>query len=413
VIDNRTHSGTADSAAIVVDGIHVARRLVPETQQELADMLAEAAGRGEGVIPVGGATLLGLGNPPERADLALSTRRLSSILAHEPADLTLSVEAGATLADLQAALGEQGQWLPIEGPCPAETTIGGLIATAFTSPRKLGSDGIRDLLVGISVAHSSGTISKAGGTVVKNVTGFDMMRLYHGSLGTLGVILSANFKVLPRPRAESTWEGSFARLDEALTAASKLLVLRGKPVALEIASEAGSNWNLYARYEGREVTVALMVNEASNAIGSPVRLTEQSESAAVWQRMVDGYVSGRDADRLLLRAVCRPRETPKVADVARDVAARFVGSRVQVSPGLGRVDLTLPISGHAPEDRDGLLAPLDAVATSVSIYDAPRGWKQGRDIWGKQPEIHDVMQALKHEFDPGRVLNPGRFAGSI
>jgi glycolate oxidase FAD binding subunit len=407
------HLNEFDLSRLTVDGFAVGRALEPETPAEVADILATAASAGEAVIPVGGGTLIGLGNPPERADVALSTRRLSRILAHEPADLTLSVEAGVTLSDLQAALGEQGQWLPIEGPLPAETTIGGLIATAFTSPRKFGSDGLRDLLVGISVAHPTGAISKAGGTVVKNVTGFDMMRLYHGSLGTLGLILSANFKVLPRPRAEATWRGMFATRDESLSAASKLLALRGRPVALEILSTSESGWELLARYEGRELTVALMVAEATGAIGSPTELSEHQDSAIIWQRLVDRYASGTTGDRLLIRATCRPRETPAVASIATSVAERANGASVQISPGLGRVDMEIPLAGISTDQRDELLNPLEAVASSVAILDAPPTWKAGRDVWGTTPETLDLMQALKNEFDPQRVINPGRFAGSI
>ena len=397
---------------LTIDGVVVPRLIEPETPAEVAEALANAASNGEAVIPIGGKTLLGLGNPPERADIALSTRKLTNILAYEAADLTLSVEAGVSLADLQAALGAQGQWLPIEAPLPAETTIGGLIATAFTSPRKYGSDGIRDLLVGISVAHPTGAVSKAGGSVVKNVTGFDMMRLYHGSLGTLGVIVSANFKVLPRPRAESTWQGTFASLDQALTASTKLLALRGVPVALDIISDEG-DWSLLARYEGRDVTVKLMIDEAINAIGSPVRLTENAESAGVWQAIVDNYTSGRAADRLLARAVTRPRETPAVAQAASKIVSGMPNARVQIAPGLGRVDLGFSVAGLDAGSRDELLGPLDAAAMSVTIHDAPPAWKAGRDVWGETPETLDLMESLKREFAPGRVLNPGRFAGSI
>ena len=396
-----------------IDGVEVMRVVEPGTGEEIAEILAESADRGHAVIPFGGGTLIGLGNAPVRADVLLSTRKLNSILAHEPADLTLSVGAGTTLAALQATLGEQGQWLPIEGPIPAETTIGGLIATAFTSPRKFGSDGIRDLLVGISVAHPTGAVSKAGGIVVKNVTGFDMMRLYHGSLGTLGVIVSANFKVLPRPRAETTWQGGFKTLEEALMAATKLLQLRGRPVALEAVLEDNNSWVLLARYEGRDVTVKLMIDEASNAIGSPDTLYEQEASTAVWQQLVDRFTSGREPNRVIARAASRPRETPVLAAAARDIAAQFDGARVQVSPGLGRVDLTFPTTGRYADDRDTILAPLDQVATSVQLHDAPATWKAGRDIWRPSAETLDVMQSLKDEFDPKRVLNPGRFAGSI
>ena len=134
----------------------------------------------------------------------LSTEHLAGIIDYEPTDLVLSVGAGARFGDVQAVLAEHGQRLPLDPPGAADATIGGLIATGRWGPLRYSAGTLRDLLIGISVAHPSGTVSKAGGMVVKNVSGYDMPRLYLGSLGTLGVVVSANFKVLPRPRAEAT-----------------------------------------------------------------------------------------------------------------------------------------------------------------------------------------------------------------
>ena len=161
------------------------------------------------------------------------------------------------------------------------------------------------------------------------------------------------------------------------------------------------------------MTVKLMIDEAINAIGSPVRLTENAESAGVWQAIVDNYTSGRAADRLLARAVTRPRETPAVAQAASKIVSGMPNARVQIAPGLGRVDLGFSVAGIETGAREELLGPLDATAMAVTIHDAPPAWKAGRDVWGETPETLDLMQSLKREFDPGRVLNPGRFAGSI
>ncbi len=192
-----------------VDGIIPPRIVEPERPADVAELLAGAASDGLAVAPIGGATSLALGNLPERLDVGLSTARLRGIIHYEPTDLTLSVAAGSPLADVQAVLAEHGQTLPIEVPRSERATIGGLIATALAGPRRYGAGTLRDLLIGISAAHPSGTVTKAGGLVVKNVTGFDLMRLYLGSLGTLGVIVSANFKVLPLPRHETTLHATY------------------------------------------------------------------------------------------------------------------------------------------------------------------------------------------------------------
>jgi glycolate oxidase FAD binding subunit len=401
-------------AEIRLDGYAVPRVETPATGADVAQLLAEAAEQGSAVIPVGGGTRLGLGNPPTSADLAISMAGMNRVLSHEPEDLTLSVEAGVTIADLQQALGERGQWLPIEAPLIEQATIGGLIATAFSGPRRLGSDSLRDLIVGISVAHPTGAVSKAGGTVVKNVTGFDMMRLYHGSLGTLGVIVSANFKVLPRPRAEATRFTVHDSIDTALAAARQLLNVRGRPVAMEILqSDASGQWLMAARYEGREGTVRIMVDEAGAATGRTERILDGAESAVWWQEYVDFYSSGIVPDRVVARASCRPRAVHDLAASARTAMTGIRGASIRVSPGLGRIDVAMPADGVPSDRRENWFTLLGEHAESLVLYDAPPEWKVDFDVWGPQPETIDLMRSLKEQFDPGRVLNPGRFAGFI
>jgi glycolate oxidase FAD binding subunit len=157
-------STTLDLAT--VDGVPVGTVETPPDGAAVAELLAEAASLSHSVIPVGGGTALALGNPPSSADIALSTSRLAGIIDYEPVDLVLSVGAGARLGDVQAVLAEHGQTLPIDPPGGDEATIGGLIATALTGPLRLSAGSLRDLLIGISLAHPSGTITKAGGMVV-------------------------------------------------------------------------------------------------------------------------------------------------------------------------------------------------------------------------------------------------------
>ena len=237
-----------------VDGVTVRESVVPQSAEEVASILADASQLGQAVIPVGGGTSLSLGNPPRGADLALSTRALSQVIDYEPTDLVLSVGAGARFSDVQAVLGEHGQRLPLDPAGGEDATIGGLIATARWGPLRHSAGTLRDLLIGIAVAHPSGTVTKAGGMVVKNVSGYDMPRLYHGSLGTLGVITSANFKVLPQPRAEATVTASHASADEAFAAAARVRDTGDPTAALEIGFD-GDQWMLATRVEGRERTV--------------------------------------------------------------------------------------------------------------------------------------------------------------
>jgi len=398
-----------------VDGVVAAETVVPSTPQEVAAILAEAAARDLVVAPVGSGTALALGNPPERVDLALSTRNLGGIIDYEPMDLVLSVGAGARLGDVQAVLAEHGQTLPIDPPGGDAATIGGLIATALAGPRRLSAGTLRDLLIGIAVAHPSGTVTKAGGMVVKNVTGFDLPRLYHGSLGTLGVVVSANFKVLPLPRAEASVVAPVAGVDDALAAAARLLETRLQPTALEVARRDGV-WTAAVRLAGREGALRASVAEAAALLGDATTL-DGAESAAWWTAYVaDQSLAVRD-DEVLIRCAVRPR---LAAEMVRALAALDEDAGVSVlalfaSVALGSVVARCRPTGESASAH-GLVNVRDrlfAVADHVVVLAAPPPWKRGLDVWGPPPETLDVMQALKHQFDPERVLNRGRFVGHI
>ena len=181
-------------SAFHVDGQSPDIAVAPTTIGELQSVLVEANNVGISVVPIGGGTHLGAGNAPASYDVALSLVGMSGIIAHEPADLTVTVEPGLPLANLQAALAEHGQFLPLDPPCEPAATIGGVLAANAFGPLRHAYGTSRDWLIGIRVVHADGSVSKSGGRVVKNVTGYDMHKLYVGSLGTLGVIAEATLK---------------------------------------------------------------------------------------------------------------------------------------------------------------------------------------------------------------------------
>jgi glycolate oxidase FAD binding subunit len=405
---------TAPLPARSIDGLTPAETVTPTSPPEVAEVLAEAAARGLAVAPVGGGTALALGNPPERLDLILSTARLGGVIDYEPTDLVLSVGAGARLGDVQAVLAEHLQTLPIDPPGGDEATIGGLIATALAGPRRLSAGSLRDLLIGIAVAHPSGTVTKAGGMVVKNVTGFDLPRLYHGSLGTLGVVVSANFKVLPLPRAEATLLAPTPTLATALAAAGRIRSSRIEPAALEVAWRDGQWWTA-VRLAGREETVRLLTEEISAVVGDGEMLSG-TDSADWWRGYVaDQRLSVAD-DEALLRCSVRPRLTADLAHGLVAIAAE-AGAELRLlaaSVGLGSVIARLAFAGQDAAQRLALTRDrLVGLADHVVVLAAPPAWKRGFDVWGPSPDALDVMRVLKEQFDPGRVLNPGRFAGFI
>jgi glycolate oxidase FAD binding subunit len=399
---------------VSIDGIVASEVVVPGDAEETAAFLAEAVALGRAVSPVGGGTALSLGNPPERVDCVLSTERLAGVIDYEPTDLVMSVGAGARFGDVQAVLAEHGQRLPLDPPGGSDATIGGLIATGRWGPLRYSAGTLRDLLIGIAVAHPSGTVSKAGGMVVKNVSGYDMPRLYLGSLGTLGVVVSANFKVLPRPRAEATVIAVYDEQAMAFSAASALRDGREPVAALEVAFLEGA-WHLATRIEGRDETVAAVAARTASTAGQDVTRLEGPASASWWA----SYVANRqvsDENTVLVRCGVRPKET---AVLVTGMLAALYGIGITTpylaaSPGLGTVVARLDLGS---EGSAGLLADLQGIlldlAETVTILAAPPSWKHGIDVWGQLPEGFDVMRSLRAQFDPERTINPGRFAGFL
>ncbi len=237
--------------------------------------MREAGEQGRSIVPVGSGGALALGNPAPVDSIGLSTRALNQVIDYQSTDMTLSVGAGITLAEVQAVIGANGQALPIEAVDPEQATIGGLLATALSGPRRYGGGTLRDVLIGIAIAYADGTVGKAGGLVVKNVSGFDMMRLHYGALGTLGVIVSANFKVLPTIRNEFTAEWTFESLRDAQQTADALRNPLIRPTALTVSQELGG-WVVRSRFEGRPGGLNAVSARIGDRLGLPPDSTTNS-----------------------------------------------------------------------------------------------------------------------------------------
>lgn len=397
--------------SVVVDGLVPRQIEYPSRIDDVASLVADAAASGERVVPFGGGTKLALGNPPARADLGIGTSQLNRVLHYEPTDLTLSVEAGIRFADLQTVLREKGQSLPIETADDEQATVGGLIATALAGPRRFGSGTLRDLLIGIAVAYPSGIVGKAGGLVVKNVTGFDLMRLHLGALGTLGVIVSANFKVLPHARTEATVLSGLGSREAAFAAARAARSGRVRPVSLEIFA-VGEQWRMAARIEGRAETVALGAASIAQSIESS-ELINGDESAAWWRAYVQAQSLVAQPESVLVRCGGAPKTSAELAEGMADAFAKHdISPEIwQVSPGLGTTLVRFKSSGL--DSLAPLQSALFSVAETVTVLAAPTPLKHGIDVWGREPATIATMRALKAEFDSTGTLNPGRFAGRI
>jgi glycolate oxidase FAD binding subunit len=390
----------------------IARVETPGSSAQVAELLAVAAQEGNAVRIVGGGGALALGNPVRGADWSLSTNRLNRIIEYQPTDMTLSVEAGARLADVSAALAEHGQMLPIEAPDPAVATIGGLLATGLTGPRRYGAGTLRDVLIGIAVAYPDGTVGKGGGMVVKNVSGFDMMRIHYGAMGTLGVIVSANFKVLPLPRAEFTLFARFADLSSASTAAAALRASDVRPAAIVVRAVDG-DWTLAARYEGRDSGLSAVRARLANLRFQHPEFLDRAHSTEHWRDLMSGRSLNRP-EEVRVRITVAPVVTLGVAQsIHSSLPSNLKVPRFEIEHGLGMI--TLSVNSPNQDEARSIVRRLraDQEGGVVTLLAAPDAFKAGIDVWGQEPATLDIMRALKREFDPAGILNPGCFVGSI
>jgi glycolate oxidase FAD binding subunit len=404
----------------------------PTTAEQVAATLALADELGAAVVPWGGGTAQALGYPPRAYDLALDVRGLNRVLAYEPADLTLSVEAGITPAALDRLLAEHGQRLPLECARPEAATLGGLVATNLPGPRRLRHGTARDLLIGVCAALTDGTLAHGGGRVVKNVSGYDMMKLFLGSLGTLGVLVELNFKVVPRPAREIVLAVAFDHAEAALEAVAALLDSVLLPTALvvvdpDLAPElvAGTrDWLLLVGFEGAQAATARQAREvrerAATWGASLVQELEGPAASGLWQAVVAFQAPDEEPhNRALLKVVVRPSDVGAVLSAAARLADE-AGLRLRraTDAATGIVYCRLEHPADAPAEGFGRAlaavqtALVDQFAQAV-VLSCPSAVKGQVPLWGREPSGIGVMRALKREFDPRGILNPGRFVGGI
>src|SRR6266516_3063979 len=271
----RTISDPDELRNYTVDGMLPRFAIIPETVEQVSHAVALANQQGLMLITRGGGSRLNLGGIPERFDVLLETTKLTRLLEHEAPDLTCHVEAGITLAELQTKLATKGQRLALDPPYAQQATIGGILASNSSGPKRLRYGTARDMVIGLRVVQASGEIARSGGSVVKNVAGYDLNKLYIGSLGTLGIIVEANFKLLPHPIIERTLILTFSNAEDAMDTVVALLGSLLTPSALEfIDSNAASDmtdffglalptngYTLAVNFEGSTTSIDRQVNE--------------------------------------------------------------------------------------------------------------------------------------------------------
>lgn len=392
--------------ADVIDGVKARLVVEPRTAEDVAALLGWASRERLTVVIRGGGTKLGWGRTPTPIDLLISMRGLNRVLAHEHADLTASVEAGATLDELNAVLARHGQWLPIDAAGDG-STIGGAIATNDSGPLRHRYGTPRDLLIGVRLATADGRLVKAGGNVVKNVAGYDLGKLVSGSFGTLAAIVGATFKLLPVPASSQTLIATFQEREAAARAVAALSGSQLEPIALDLQLSAGRDmppYRVLVRFATAPAAAEAQVVQARTLVGTGEVITGDAEAAA-WRR----YQARASASAgTVLTISWLPAMLPQVLALAEEFRGPRgtveLVARAAVGAGLLRIDGDLEWQASVVER---LRARADLVR-HVTLRDAAPALKEQVDAWGPLGDAGTLGSAVKRALDPTGILNAGR-----
>jgi glycolate oxidase FAD binding subunit len=397
---------TAEDA---VDGVEPSFVAEPGSVEETSELLRFANDQGLAVSVRGGGTKTALGNPPRELDLILGTARMNEVIEHVPGDQVVRVQAGIKLQDLQNRLAGTEQMLGIDPP-ERGATIGGVVAANSTGPRRYRYGTIRDLIIGITVVLSDGTVAKAGGKVVKNVAGYDLSKLFTGSLGTLGVIAECNFRLHPRPEAARTVALEPESTLAAGQAAQAIMHAQLVPSAVEL------NWSedtrlLTVLIEGIEPSVEAQAETASYLLRGFGELADEEADSL-------GPLAppGAGDNEVAIKISTPPVELTGVLDSTLGACSRRgVAARITGHAGVGVTYAAL--SGADEEARVQVVEELREIWTrrggSVVVREAPPTFKERVEVWGPLGSRLELTRRVKEKFDPRGTLNPGRFAGGI
>jgi glycolate oxidase FAD binding subunit len=429
----------ASLAAYETDGLRPAAALQPTSASEIAEILRFASVERLGVIPTGGRTHLHIGMPPHPYDIALDVSGMNRVLAFEPQDLTLGAEPGIIFAELDRTLREKGQFLPLAPPLAERATLGGIVAAGADTPFRYAHGTARDFLLGMEFVTGEGIVSKSGGRVVKNVTGYDLHKLFIGSLGTLGVITRLNFRTFPLPPDQRMFVAAFADGSGALAFCRTITKSPLQPRILDLLDPgaAGLFTSRDAGFLGRNSWLVVLEAGGQEAVlerhardlAAMSKETKASEFVALDKGRRDQLfaclcefsplASGASSSAMIFRIASLPSALPALLEGMRKVTdAHAINSAILIR-ALGVVYLALlPPTGPKifPELVSCSREMMDFCVTSgvaPTIERCPLEIKKMLGIWPPAWPEHEIAERLKHVFDPHRVLSPGRFRGGI
>ncbi len=425
----------ADDDRYLIDGARPRLVCVPNSVEEMAGAVRAADTAGAAVVPWGGGTRMALGFPPRAADLVVRTERLDEIVEYEPADLTVTVQAGIHLGALQDRLRAEGQLLALDPAASDRATIGGIIAANASGPLRLLYGSARDLVIGTRVVNADGIVSKAGGRVVKNVAGYDLNKLYIGSLGTLGIVVELSFKLHPLPQAQGMLVAAFDSVELAEEAIAGIVRSPLGVAAIELLDPSAAT----------RVAPDLTVPEGGcllvvAALGFEKAVERQLRDLGELCRQAMTIDSIRDPDKLeglwtplrefpdpsvpgavLLKAAVPPaRGAHALGALRREASEAGFSPSILAHAGSGIVYLRLEPGSGQGDTTASLVSLVERARAfargeggSLAVEACPPGVKAGLDVWGDPGNGFSVMRALKEKLDPKGTLNPGRFVGGL
>jgi glycolate oxidase FAD binding subunit len=389
-----------------VEGVEPDFVVEPGSIEEISDVMKLAARDGLAVAPRGSATKMHIGDPPRRLDLIVSTVRMNEVLEHTPGDQIVRLEAGVKLEDLQENVSDSDQMLALDPP-ESGATIGGIVAANSSGPRRYRYGTIRDLIIGITVVLHDGTVAKAGGKVVKNVAGYDLSKLFTGSLGTLGIIATANFRLHPRPEASRTVAVEVAGPQQAQAAAQAIVHSQVEATAIEL------------HYGESEKLLAVLLESIPGGIDA------KGETASFLLKQFGEVRTLSDEEADNLGPLTSPEVVLKIGTPPADLAAVLES----VLGAVERKGLAHPrITGHAGtgvtfvgfsgENEDGAAGFVGEMREiwvrrggNVTLQRAPLTLKQRVSTWDNGGDYLGLVRRVKEKFDPRGGMNPGRFLG--
>jgi len=431
-----------------VDGFTPAAVVEPADAQELIAVVEWARANKAALLPATSGCYLPIGNPPAAADVGVSLTRLNRVLAYDPGDLTLTVEAGAPLAAVEATLREQKQFLPAMTAYFERAAVGGLVAVNASSPLRYTYGTWRDFVLGMKFVTGEGKLTKTGGRVVKNVAGYDLSKLLIGSLGTLGIITEINFKCFPLPAQTGAFIAGFQELDAALKLRDLLVHSVLQPTVIELVDAQAARligspllpaaeWTLLVAASGVDAVIARYQRELearAREAGAASFVAHTGEHPdALWAGVRELVATAREknpAATIVKTTLPLTGIGPFLAK-ARQVAARYeLPSASSAHAGSGIVFVFLMPALRSPHGEGGPAELTDAAkrmaqaATEMvhagnnlggrtTVPWCPTAVKRDVNPWGPIRDDFPLMQKLKAQFDPDRILNPGRFVGGI